>query len=275
LIAFSFISGCKPPQQPLTSNTDLDVCVYDPGCREKMALGHRGSGAYNLWATENTIASYEYAWQMGADSIEIDVRKTKDDQLVIMHDSTVTKTAFGTERIEDLTLAEVKALKMRRLNCDMPPQTIPTLRETLAYLKGKTLIDIDMKTDDMAAIIDEIADEDMLNAAYLGGIGSVAQAQFARSVNPGIALMPKISSLDEAIAFVENSSPIAFFEIELENVTPELIEYIHSKGVKVHINSLGNYDLIGSLGFKIIFNKGADIIQTDRLDILVPYINGL
>jgi glycerophosphoryl diester phosphodiesterase len=240
-----------------------------------MALGHRGTGSYNLWATENTLAAYEYAWEMGADSIETDVRKTKDGALVIMHDGTVTKTAWGTGRVEDMTLAEIKALKMRRLNPDMPVQTIPTFRETLEFLKGKTLIDVDMKTDDMPAIINEIASAGMLDSAYLAGIRSLAQANLARSVNPAIAIMPNIATLDEAKAFIENASPIAFFEIEYENAVPELVEYIHSNGVKIHINSLLNYDFLGRAGFKEVFDRGADIIQTDRLDVLVPYISSI
>jgi glycerophosphoryl diester phosphodiesterase len=273
LIVLAAIAGCKPPQNPVTLNTDLDVCAYDSACTDKMALGHRGTGSYNLWATENTLASYEYAWQMGADSIEIDVRKTRDSALVIMHDGTVTKTAYGAKAIEDMTLAEVKALRVRSLNPDMPRQTIPTFRETLEFLKGKTLIDVDMKTDDMTAIINEIADAGMLNAAYIGGIGSVAQAILARSVNPDIAIMPKIATLDEAEAFILNAGPIAFFEIEYENATPELVDYIHSSGIKVHLNSLGTYDLLGKAGFRKVFDRGADIIQTDRLDVLVPYLD--
>jgi glycerophosphoryl diester phosphodiesterase len=273
IVCISGISGCKPPQQPVTACTTLNDCVYDPLCKDKMALGHRGTGSYNLWATENTLAAYEYAWKMGADSIETDVRKTKDGVLVIMHDSTVTKTAFGTGRVEDMTLAEIKALKMRRLNPDMPAQTIPTFTETLEYLKGKTLLDVDMKTDDMPAIINEIASAGMLDSAYLAGIGSVAQADLARSVNPAIAIMPKIKTLEQAKDFIENASPIAFFEIEYENAVPELVEYIHSNGVKIHINSLLNYDFLGRAGFSIVFDRGADIIQTDRLDVLVPYIN--
>jgi glycerophosphoryl diester phosphodiesterase len=275
IVCISGISGCKPPQQPVTVYTTLNDCVYDPQCKDKMALGHRGTGSYNLWATENTLAAFEFAWEMGADSIETDVRKTKDGALVIMHDGSVTKTAWGTGRVEDMTLAEIKALKVRRLNPDMPVQTIPTFMETLEFLKGKTLIDVDMKTDDMPAIINEIASAGMLDSAYLGGIGSVAQANLARSVNPAIAIMPKIATLDEAKAFIENASPIAFFEIEYENAIPELVEYIHSNGVKIHINSLLNYDFLGRAGFSIVFARGADIIQTDRLDVLVPYINSI
>jgi len=270
-----FAIGCKPPVNPVTDNINLDVCVYDSTCNDKMSLGHRGTGQYSYWATENTLAAYEYAWKMGADSIEIDARKTKDGALVIMHDGSVIRTAAGTGKIENMTLAEVKALKTRRINPDMPTQTIPTLRETLDYLKGKTLIDVDMKTDDMVSIIHEIADAGMLNAAYLAGIGSVAQAQMARSVNPSIALMPKISTLEEAEAFIDNCSPIAFFEIEYENAVPELVDYIHSRGVKIHINALNKYDLLGRAGFKTVFERGADIIQTDRLEVLVPYINSL
>jgi glycerophosphoryl diester phosphodiesterase len=268
------LSGCKPPQNLVTSNTDLDVCVYDPDCTDKMALGHRGTGAYNLWATENTLYAYEYAWEMGADSVEIDVRQTKDGELVIMHNATVDFTTNGKGNVSDMTLAELKALRMYSVNPGVPVQSVPTFKEALGFIKGKMLIDIDLKSREIAKIIGEIEETGMINSAYLG-IDSLAEALLARSINPGTAIMPKVATLEEAREYVENASPVAFFEIEYENATPELVDYIHSNGIKIHINSLTTYDLLGKLGFKMVFDRGADIIQTDRLDILVPYINSL
>ena len=273
-VVLTLLSGCKPPQNPLTLNTNLDVCVYDPDCKEKMALGHRGTGAYNLWATENTLYAYEYAWEMGADSVEIDIRETKDGELVIMHDGTVERTTNGKGNISDMTLAEVKALKMYSVNPGVPVQSVPTFKEALEFIKGKMLIDLDLKSREIAKIISVIEETGMINSAYLG-IDSLAEAMLARSINPDTAIMPKIATLDEAREYIENASPVAFFEIEYENVTPELVDYIHSNGIKIHINSLTTYDLLGRVGFKIVFDRGADIIQTDRLDILVPYINSL
>ncbi len=59
---------------------------------------------------ENTMLAYRKAAELGVDQIEIDVRVTKDGELVIIHDATVDRTTNGTGRVEDLTLAELRAL---------------------------------------------------------------------------------------------------------------------------------------------------------------------
>jgi glycerophosphoryl diester phosphodiesterase len=59
---------------------------------------------------ENTMLAYKKAADLGVDQIEIDVRVTKDGELVIMHDATVDRTTNGTGKVEDLTLAELRAL---------------------------------------------------------------------------------------------------------------------------------------------------------------------
>jgi glycerophosphoryl diester phosphodiesterase len=269
-----FTSGCKPPQNTITQNTTLDVCVMDPLCQQKMVLAHRGTGNFNFWATENTIAAFDIAWRMGADSIETDVRKTSDGYLVIMHDSTVDKTTNGSGRVEDMTLAQIKGLKIRSFNISVPVQSVPTFMETLSFIKGKTLLDVDLKTNDIEAVVSEITSAGMIDSAYIV-LGSPAEAYAARSINPAVAIMPKVQNVEEAREFVENLSPVAFFEIEYANATPELVEYIHSNGIKVHMNALLNYDFLGETGYDMLLERGADIIQTDRVELLVPYLRGL
>ncbi|MCH8294735.1 glycerophosphodiester phosphodiesterase, partial [Candidatus Poribacteria bacterium] len=65
-------------------------------------VAHRGaSGNY----PENTLLAFRKALEIGVDEIELDLYFTKDEQLVIMHDSTVNRTTDGTGLIADLTLA--------------------------------------------------------------------------------------------------------------------------------------------------------------------------
>lgn len=66
-----------------------------------MIIGHRGYTGTG--ATENTVNSYRAAYLAGADVIEMDVRFTKTDVPVIMHDSTVTRTTNGTGKVSNYT----------------------------------------------------------------------------------------------------------------------------------------------------------------------------
>jgi len=274
LIGFLALLGCQPIEYPPTPNTDLNVCVRNSACTAKLAVGHRGTGSFSLLAPENTLAAYEMAWKMGTDSIEVDPRDTADGVPVIMHDSTVDRTTDGTGNVADMTLAQIKALRIQPLNPVVPVQEVPTFAETLALLRGKTLVDVDIKSADVPRLVQVIEAEGMLDAAYLL-VGSVAEGLEARSQNPAVALMPKVGNQAEVQAFLDALSPIDIFELEYEDATPEVVSFIHSQGVRVHLDALGVYDALGQDGFTALLDRGADIIQTDRLDVLVPFLRGL
>src|SRR5215471_13671861 len=68
---------------------------------------HRG---YSSDFPENTLPALGAALEAGADVAEIDVRLTRDDKLVLMHDTTVDRTTDGSGPVREMTLAEVKRL---------------------------------------------------------------------------------------------------------------------------------------------------------------------
>ena len=66
--------------------------------------GHRGLSAR---FPENTLPSFQAALDAGLDMIELDVRMTRDGQLVVMHDDTVDRTTDGAGLLRDMTLEQV------------------------------------------------------------------------------------------------------------------------------------------------------------------------
>ena len=83
---------------------------------------------------ENTMIAYKKAAELGVDQIEIDVRVTKDGELVIIHDATVDRTTNGTGKVEDLTLAELRALDAGSWKgAEFAGQRIPTFAEFLEF----------------------------------------------------------------------------------------------------------------------------------------------
>lgn len=63
-------------------------------------FGHRGVKALY---PENTMLSFQKAYEMGVDGIEFDVRATKDGELILMHDETVDRTfCLSTALTKDL-----------------------------------------------------------------------------------------------------------------------------------------------------------------------------
>lgn len=99
--------------------------------RKPLVTGHRGMPSTT---DENTLEGAQAAVAAGADAVENDIYMTTDNHLVIMHDTTVDRTTLGTERIETMTLAEVKALKTK-----VSGYAVPTLQEFFAAFKGRNV----------------------------------------------------------------------------------------------------------------------------------------
>jgi glycerophosphoryl diester phosphodiesterase len=85
-------------------------------------IAHRGDSAH---APENTLSAFQGAIQSGADWLEMDVQRTKDSRLVVMHDATVDRTTDGSGRVADLTFDEIRSLKTGE------GERVPTLQEAI------------------------------------------------------------------------------------------------------------------------------------------------
>ena len=106
-------------------------------------VAHRGaSGNY----PENTLIAFQKALEIGVDEIELDLYLTKDDRLIIMHDSTVDRTTDGTGAISELTLAEIKVLDAgRAFGEQFRGERVPTWEEALELVQGKVGLNVHLK----------------------------------------------------------------------------------------------------------------------------------
>lgn len=70
-----------------------------PSAKRPIVMAHRGG--LGLWP-ENTLYAFERAARIGVDVMEIDVRQTKDGEIVIIHDETVDRTSNGSGAVAEL-----------------------------------------------------------------------------------------------------------------------------------------------------------------------------
>lgn len=115
-------------------------------------LGHRGC----VELPENTLPAFDHALKF-ADGIEFDIWKTKDGELVVIHDETVDRTTNGEGNIGDFTLAELQALEVKQANGEVAPGvSIPSLKEVLdlvsryAHQGKEKWCNIELKGEDVA-----------------------------------------------------------------------------------------------------------------------------
>ena len=72
-----------------------------------LVMGHRGLAARY---PENTMLSFQKAAELGVDGIEMDLNRTSDGVLVVIHDTTVDRTTNGTGPVLNYTLQELRQL---------------------------------------------------------------------------------------------------------------------------------------------------------------------
>jgi len=125
-------------QTPLASQT---ICV-DSALQnnEVLVAAHRCS-----WRTapENSVQALKDCIEMGVDIAEIDLKLTKDNQLIIMHDKTIDRTTDGKGKPQDYTLEEIKKFRLKAATGHPTRHAIPTFEEMLLVAKNKILVNID------------------------------------------------------------------------------------------------------------------------------------
>lgn len=115
------------------------------GCTKSISMeiiAHRGA---SYLAPENTLASAKLAWEKGADAVEIDVYLSKDNRIVVIHDSNTARTAGAR-----LIVSETESSVLRRLDVgswkgeEFAGERIPLLEEIIKTIprKGRLFVEI-------------------------------------------------------------------------------------------------------------------------------------
>jgi len=103
-------------------------------------------------APENTLAAFEKAIELGTYRIELDVRRSRDGHVVVMHDDTVDRTTDGSGSVEEMTLAQLRGLTVGQ------GERVPLLSEVLAAVRGRCKLLVEIKPEGIAdAVVEEIA----------------------------------------------------------------------------------------------------------------------
>lgn len=115
-------------------------------------VAHRGASAY---APENTIEAFELAADQGADGFELDLQRSRDGEVIVLHDETVDRTTDGSGAARSMELSELRQLDAGCRHGDGQRWRergvrIPTLEEVLERFPDKWL-SLDLKRGDPIA----------------------------------------------------------------------------------------------------------------------------
>lgn len=124
--------------------------------RSPLIIGHRGASTL---APENTLAAFARAIDDGADGIELDVRLSRDDVPVVIHDASLKHTGRRKDKVASLTAAQLQQIDVgswfnhthpTHARFQYAKQTVPTLAAVFELLattsRRDAVIYVEMKT---------------------------------------------------------------------------------------------------------------------------------
>jgi glycerophosphoryl diester phosphodiesterase len=260
--------------------------LNDSENKEIIVVAHRGD-----WrnAPENSLQSIQNCIDMGVDMVEIDIRETKDGQLVLMHDETIDRTTKGSGYVKDWTLDSLKTLQLIDGLGIETSQKIPTLEEALILANDKILINLDKCYEIFDKCYDIIKKTNTLDQVIIKGERKRIEVEneFGKYLDKvyfmPIVRLPNPEGKRIVDDYLENRLPIAF-EFLVPQDTIELINYfddIRAKGASIWVNALwedlnaGHDDEKAALNPSVYdwyIENNVDIIQTDRPQILIEYL---
>lgn len=217
---------------------------------------HRGVGRY---APENTIPAIKKSVDIGADLVEIDIRTTKDGELVLLHDSTINRTTTARGPVRDLTLEAVQKLDAgARFSKDFFNTKVPTLDEGLKALGQSAWVYLDAKDIAPEKLIDAVGRHKLWERHVV--YQSADYCKKLKSLDPRMRTLPPLKSRTQ----LKDLAAIKPFGVDASwtILTRELVDECHSLGIEVYSDALGFHETVPE--FQKAIRMGIDVIQTDH-----------
>ena len=234
-----------------------------------LVIAHRGASGY---APENTLAAFRKAVEMGCQMIELDVRLTADHVPVVIHDGSLARITGDPRRVEQLTIAQLKALDAGAwLSPQFQGEQIPTLVEVLETVPRTVILNLELKPAGPGKI--HLLTEKVYDViAEHGAEPRVVCTSFAhkalwalrrRCHNLPIGYLAEGRLLPEQMTEAKGLRVVALI-LQARWTTPALVRWAHTNRLKVYA-----YTVNRPLQMRQLLRRGVDGLMTNFPDRLV------
>jgi glycerophosphoryl diester phosphodiesterase len=246
-------------------------------------IAHQGGN--HLWP-DNTMLAFRNAVELGVDVLEMDVHRSSDGVLVVIHDETVDRTTNGSGLVKELTLAEIRGLDAayrwphHRETDEYPYRgqgvKIPTLEEVLREFPDIPMT-IEIKQDDppMVREFGELLqrydrEQNTIVASFHPQVMREFRASFPDFATSGVE--PEIRTfyvMKTIFAGWLYPPPMEAFQVpetsgDLRVITPRFVRAAQRRGINVQVWTINDAE-----SMRRILDAGVDGLLTDRPDLLL------
>lgn len=250
-------------------NISAENITFNAGFLNKTKVtAHRG---FSSKAPENTEPAFQYALEIGADFIELDVQLSKDGKVIVFHDKNLSRITGIKEHVRNKTYKELLAIDFGKwFSDDFENTKIMTLDEVLEKFAGKINLNIEIKSSDdeittakyTAQLIEKY---NCVDTCYITSF-SYNVLRTVKKINPNIKT-GLISNIMTYIGY-PTLKDIDALSLNKRFVSQNLINNLHMNGKRVFIWTVNQK----SEAEKFI-NMGADNIITDKPDMVIKTVS--
>ena len=240
---------------------------------------------------ENSLEAIQSAIDMGVDMLEIDVQRTKDGVLMLMHDHNLDRTTTGTGNIADTNWEDIAKLNLKDYQGNVTAYKVPKLEDALLMCKDRIMINLDKADryfDEVFALLEKTGTTNLI-VMKGGQPANEVKEKFGQYLEK-VIYMPVVTinnpESEQAIYdFLNDLKPVAF---ELcwsnpESEVPTKMEKALKGRSLIWYNTLWDWlcaghnddkavdDPDGTWGY-MIDTLGARILQTDRPQLMIEYL---
>lgn len=229
-------------------------CRVTPAAPLAFAVAHRG-----LWAglTENTIAAFQAAAAAGFSAVEMDLRTTRDGEVVVLHDAGIERTTNGNGRVADMSYDELRTYQT-------PHGPVPRLDDLFAAMRlWHGLWNLEIKAlNATEPTLHLVAHHDLLNHAQISSFDPRA-LEIARDHAPDVARALIVAGPPDVEDLrVAKELGCAWLNVDHNYLTPEVAADLLRQGFRLGSWTVNDPDKALALA-----QRGVEAIITDTADV--------
>lgn len=242
---------------------------------ERLPLISAHRAGYTREVPENSLAAAKQTLERTPAILEVDVRQTFDEVLVLMHDETVDRTTNGSGRVDEITWSELRLLRLVAADGAVTDETVPRLDEFLAWSRSRAIVFLDIKRGvPYDAVVQTVRAARARSAVVLIAYTEEAVAAMA-PLDPDLMISAPgydVDQVERLLSMIANPARLVFFT-GTRQPDSAVLARIHEAGRAAVHGAMRHYDRLarfkGVEAYDPLFVHGVDIIATNEVGLLV------
>ena len=233
-----------------------------------LVFGHRGSPVF---ITENTLPSFQKAIDQKVDGLELDIRLSADGQIVVFHDSDLSRLSDQSDKISTLTLVELQAVTLQGSENQLQGVYIPSLNDIIPLFDYVKVFNIEIKSDGVFKGHDILKPLiDFLNKHQIDDKCIIS------SFNPLILMRLRLQRPETVIGFLYNrkrlfhgwDNMIWMFRVQPENLHIHysmlnhwIVKWARNKGMRINSYTINDQEVFDSADIDGVFTDNIEYLK--------------